>query len=258
MGIIIKFTKYTGNIFVVLLLSFFIIINVAGNTGSASVNYKSAVSFQLKNKDIFYNIGNNESIDDNKESDGISASARKEILNRARAMAEVKWSPKYNLIDKHAHYIFLKGKTYCGIPYSMGAYQTSSASDFLSKINNSSILYGNDCSGFLSSAWGLSRQTTLSLFNAVKNRKKIDGRRVTEISWNDLKPGDAILRDNGKGNGHVVLYINTDDGDSDKLYVYEQNIITRIPFEPIPTARKDVRYRSTLIKQGYIPIRLDL
>jgi hypothetical protein len=171
-------------------------------------------------------------------------------------MVEVKWSPQYNIIDKYGSYVFVKGKSYYGIPYSENLYQVSSVSNFLSKIRNSEILYGNDCSGFVSAAWGISRQTTLTLFNAVKNGIKIDGKTVSEISWNDLRAGDALLIDNGKGDGHIMLYIDADSKNSDDLNVYEQDIETIIPFEPLPVARKDVRYKSTLMKEGYIPIRL--
>ena len=171
-------------------------------------------------------------------------------------MTEVKWIPKYNIIDKYGNYTFKKGKTYTGIPYSMDFYQVSSVSDFLSKINGSKKLYGNDCSGFVSTSWGISRQTTLTFFNAVKSKNKIDGYTVSEVSWDDLKPGDALLLDNGKGKGHIMLYINTDTKNSDRLNVYEQNISTSVPFEAFPVARKDIRSRKMLQEAGYIPIRL--
>ena len=181
---------------------------------------------------------------------------KEEALNRAKAMTEVKWSPKRNLTDKNCSYTFIKGKIYHGVPYSMDPYQVSSPSDFLSKINNSESLYGNDCSGLVSAAWGIKRQTTLSLYNGVKGGSKIGGKSVCQISWDDLKPADALLLDDGKGKGHIMLYINSDKKNSDNLNVYEQNIPTVVPFEPIPVARKDVRSKSKLIKKGYIPIRL--
>ena len=181
---------------------------------------------------------------------------KEEILNRAKAMTEVKWTPKHNFIEKKCFYIFIKGKTYQGVPYSMDPYQVSSPNNFLYKINKSEILYGNDCSAYVSAAWGISRQTTLSLYNDIKNRGKIGNKYVCKISWNDLKPTDALLIDNGKGKGHIMLYINSDKKNSDNLNVYEQNISTIIPFEPIPVARKDIRSKRKLMKEGYIPIRL--
>lgn len=55
-----------------------------------------------------------------------------------------------------------------------------------------------------------------------------------------------------------MLYIGADSKNSDELNVYEQDIQTIIPFEPLPVARKDVRYKSTLMRKGYIPIRLSI
>lgn len=103
------------------------------------------------------------------------------ILNRAKEMVEVKWSPKYNIIDKYGSYVFVKDKSYYGIPYSENLYQVSSISNFLSNNRNSEILYGNDCSGFVNAAWGISRQTTLTLFNAVKKGIKIDEKTVVRF-----------------------------------------------------------------------------
>jgi len=138
----------------------------------------------------------------------------------------------------------------------MDSYQVSSPNDFLSKINKSKILYGNDCSDLVSVAWGISRQTTLSLYNDIKSGSKIGNKYVCQISWDNLRPADALLIDNGKGEGHIMLYINSDKKNSDNLNVYEQDISTIMPYEPIPVARKDIRSKSKLMKEGYIPIRL--
>lgn len=190
------------------------------------------------------------------ENQGISDVTRSEILSRAKAMTEVKWTPKYNLLDKKSSYTFVKGKVYVGVPYSMDLCQVKSPTDFLGKISNSKILYGNDCSGFVSAAWGVDRQTTLSFYNAMKNSTKISGQNLCEISWNDLKPGDALLLENGTGKGHIMLYVGTDKKNTDNINVYEQNIATKVPYQPIPVARSDVRSKSNLLKNGYTPIRL--
>ena len=171
-------------------------------------------------------------------------------------MVNVRWTPKYNLLDSVGHYIFLKGKTYTGIPYILGGYQVSSSNDFLSHINTSNKLYGNDCSGFVSIAWGVSRQTTLSLYNAAKHGNKIDGKSVETIPWEELKPGDALLLDNGNGKGHILLFINFDPSNNNSINVYEQNVATLVPFQPLPLAREDIRSKRALEKFGYIPIRL--
>jgi hypothetical protein len=138
----------------------------------------------------------------------------------------------------------------------MDVYQATSAKEFLKKIKDSSELYGNDCSGYVSAAWGISRQTTLTLYNAVENKEKIDGRYIKKISWDDIKPADALLLDDGKGKGHVMLYVETNENNKDELIIYEQNIVINTPNGSTPVSRKDVRSKKTLIKDGYIPIRL--
>jgi len=258
----IKIIKIVVNIFATIIL-FLFVYNIsipAHNSNSTSTVPNSILknsSFYLSNKDVTYNSKNDSTINKVKSNDASNSNVLKqEILSRAKAMTEVEWVPKHNLIDKKSSYIFIKGKTYHGVPYSMDLYQVSSPKNFLSKISNSKILYGNDCSGLVSAAWGITRQTTLSLYNDMKDGSKIGGRSVVKISWDDLRPADALLLDDGKGKGHIMLYINTDKKNSDTLSVYEQNISTVIPYEPIPVARRDERSKSKLMKKGYIPIRL--
>ncbi|MDD3223582.1 MAG: NlpC/P60 family protein [Clostridium sp.] len=258
MRIIIRFIKTISTMFISLVLliviAVFIVFNHVQN--SAGIN-KNVTPFQLNSNNISYDksrTSSNKSI--NILTNNVPNLTRQDVLNRARAMVQVRWIPKHNIFDKYGRYVFIKGKTYYGIPYSMNLYQVSSVNDFLSKISNSRILYGNDCSGFVSTAWGISRQTTLTLLDAVNSGSEIQGKAVRKISWNDLKPGDALLIDNGKGEGHIMLYINTDARNSNKINVYEQNVQTIHPFESLPVAREDYRYKSKLIRQGYIPIRL--
>lgn len=240
------------NISVIILVIFVFIVFIP-NHNSANKNTKQPNMVKI----LPYSLSNNSITYNTKVTSSSSHDVLEEkILNRAKAMTEVKWIPKHNLVEKNCSYIFIKGKTYIGVPYSMDLYQVSSPNNFLSKINNSKILYGNDCSALVSTAWGIKRQTTLSLYNDVKNGGKIGKKYVCQISWEDLRPTDALLLDNGKGKGHIMLYINSDKENSDNLNVYEQNISTAIPFEPIPVARKDVRSKNKLMKKGYIPIRL--
>lgn len=256
MRILTKGFKMLLNVFVTLILIVFIIAiftpaaNQDSNVNKNINKFFNIMPFDIKNDDIGY--------EDNSENQPAKLSvSRDEAINRAKAMVEVKWTPKYNLVDKTTSYVFQKGKTYYGIPYSRDSYQITSSNDFLKKIEKGKTLYGNDCSGFLSAVWGITRQTTLSFYNAVKQNKKVDGNSVAEISWNDIMPGDAILMDDGKGNGHVMLYIGKDSKDSDKIYVYEQNVATSVPYEPIPVARKDERSVKNLKNIGYFPIRLE-
>lgn len=235
---------------VCLILLLFIMEDITNNKSSSNENISS---FKLNKESISYGYSNGIT---NALKSSFNEINGEEVLNKAKSMTEVKWTPKYNITDKYGNFIFIKNRTYIGIPYSMDLYQVNSVEDFLSKIKDSKILYGDDCSGFVSTAWGITRQTTLTLFQALKHRSKVDGRFIENISWGDLKPGDAILTDNGKGEGHIMLYISTDIKNNNKINVYEQNVQTINPFEPLPVAREDVREKSKLIKEGYIPIRL--
>lgn len=254
---IVKSIVSTFLLVVILYFSVFVILapnqkTVINNT----ITYDKITPYELNNNLITYNDDNIQNPITNPVANNLISSARQEVINKAKAMSEVTWSPKKNIIDKKSKYIFLKGKTYYGIPYSMAPYQVTSANDFLSRINGTNSLIGNDCSGFISAAWGIKRQTTLSLFYAAKKGLLVDGKAVKEISWNDIKIGDALLHDNGKGKGHIMLYVSTDTKNSDSLNVYEQNISTLVPFQPVPVARKDTRSKTSLIKEGYFPIRL--
>ena len=261
MDVIIKTTKTIFNIFITMILViliYLILINLKiNNIGKINIDISQGTTpFSFNNKSITYDNGNSINLVPAGNIDEVAEVKRIDVINRAKAMTEVKWAPKYNIKNSYGKYTFKKGKTYIGIPYTMDIYQVSSVSDFSSKIKTSKEIYGNDCSGFVSIAWGISRQTTLTIFNSVKFGSIIDGHLISQISWDDLKPGDALLKDNGKGEGHIMLYDNTDSKNSDNLYVYEQNIATLVPLETIPVARKDVRSKDALKNYGYIPIRL--
>ncbi|HEX9060389.1 MAG TPA: hypothetical protein VF941_09435 [Clostridia bacterium] len=265
MNFYLKFT-----LFIVISLSIFaLIVSPFVNTKSTHTDSSQNAKLPaLNEKDPAKNneqdiVKNNEKVVDNPDKSNVSnnppaieLSPRQVVINRAKTMADVKWVPEYDIPDRKASFVFKKGKTYYGIPYSMDSYQASSADDFLAKIKGSKSLYGNDCSGFVSAAWGISRQTTLSLYNAAKRGTKVDGKSVCQIAWKDLKEGDALLLDNGNGKGHIMLFISYDPKNSDKINVYEQNIKTDIPYEPIPVAREDARSVKALKSDGYFPIRL--
>jgi len=251
--IIIKVISYILAIFIALVLLILFLnlqntLDIHNNSEQNKNNISNLTAYNLSDSEII--------IDTNQNNNGIGDIDRENILNRAKDMVTISWIPKYNLLDSVGHYIFLKGKRYNGIPYILGGYQVSSSNDFLSHMNKSDKLYGNDCSGFVSIAWGVSRQTTLSLYNAAKYGNKIDGKSVAIIPWEELKPGDALLLDNGYGKGHILLFINFDPKNNNSVNVYEQNVATLVPFQPVPTAREDIRSKRMLEMNGYIPIRL--
>lgn len=269
MKFIVKCIEFILNIILVVILIFIVVIKLSpsDNISNVKVNKNEVVKivpFNLDEKDITYsgrgnsnNSNQSSKLTTNTNSNNTLSADRKTVLDRAQSMVDVKWTPKYNLANKYASYTFVKGKTYTGIPYSMDFYQVREVGNFLSKISNSKIIYGNDCSGFVSACWDVSRQTTLNFYEAVKKQKKIDDKSVVEISWEDLKPGDALLLDNGKGKGHIMLYISTNEKEEDKMNVYEQNVPTIVPFEPLPVARVAIRSKAKLKKAGYFPIRLE-
>jgi len=252
---IINITKTIINMVITLIL-FVVIFTLVINPKINIEKEKSIIPFSFNDKDITYDNENSEKLIPDTQIDEVPNVNRTDVIERAKAMAEVKWVPNFDIKNKYGNYTFKKGKTYTGIPYTMDIYQVSSVSDFLSKIKTSKEVYGNDCSGFVSTAWGLSRQTTLTIFNSVKHGSLINGRLISEIPWEDLKPGDALLKDNGKGDGHIMLYNNTDSNNPDHLYVYEQNISTITPNGDLPVARKDMRSKENLKNNGYFPIRL--
>lgn len=233
-------------LFCILILIVILIINNMIND-SPKKSTGGLSSFLLNAKDIIYQSQNSNTND-------LTDSEREKIIENAKEMAGVKWIPDYDLKDKSANYIFKKGVTYTGIPYSMDAVQVNSDKNFLSRIKKSKIIYGNDCSAFVSFSWGVKRQTTLSIYKAMKGKQSIDKNAyVVQISWESLKPGDALLREDGSGKGHIMLFCSQDN---DKIIVYEQNVPTTYPYQPFPVARKDIRSKNTLIKENYIPIRL--
>ena len=90
------------------------------------------------------------------------------------------------------------------IPYKWGGFNT--VSQYLSGLSNgryagdintagvSSWAVGVDCSGFVSKCWGLSYHATTSAMPSITTQYS---------SWNDLRPGDAILK-----SGHVRLFVD--------------------------------------------------
>jgi len=261
MDIIINTTKRVFNVCITLILIigiYLMLINQkAINRFQVDNADKDVTPFSFTNKDITYEKTVDEKASSNVIVDNVLSAKRTDVISRAKAMADVKWIPKYDIKSTDSNYTFTRGKTYTGIPYTMGIYQVSSVGDFSNKIKNSKVLYGNDCSGFVSTAWGISRQTTLTIFNSVKYGTKLDGHLITQISWEELKAGDALLKDNGKGDGHIMLYSSADSKNLDNIYVYEQNVSTVVPFAPLPAARKDIRSKAKLKEYGYIPIRLE-
>ncbi|KYH34160.1 hypothetical protein CLTEP_19370 [Clostridium tepidiprofundi DSM 19306] len=163
---------------------------------------------------------------------------QKQILDRAKAMIDFTWTPKKDLEGWRNDHTFPAGVPVKGIPYSMTEHQTNLTSfkealkkeDFYvsgykrdDKYPDESATmpkYGNDCSGFVSFAWGMKRMTTYEIEDSPDTIHFSLGEK-------ELEPGDAFVKDT-----HTFLYVRTaENGD---FICYEQTPPkTRIhPFSP--------------------------
>ena len=81
--------------------------------------------------------------------------------------------------------------------------------------------YGADCSGFVAKAWGVpSGNSTLEVDKHPYSTKSFaaNTKLWKTVAWNNVKPGDALVYDNGS-QGHIVLVVQVKaKGDYD---VYE-------------------------------------
>lgn len=171
--------------------------------------------------------------------------ARQKILDNAKNMVYFEWSHKYKFSSWRSKKTFNPGTKYKGMPYTQNV-QVKNTSEFLNKIksrkdltvkiNNISMpRYGNDCSGFVSAAWQIPRQTTSSVHS---------NGYVNELSsFSKLQPGDAI--NNSKK--HIMLFVRWADNSKTKAVVYEQTP---------PQAKESIHSVSNLKAKGYKPIRL--
>ncbi|AAM25871.1 hypothetical protein M2349_002388 [Caldanaerobacter subterraneus subsp. tengcongensis MB4] len=160
------------------------------------------------------------------------------VVDKAKRMVDVSWTPSQNLTGWLGRYTFTKGVTYKGIPYSQTPNQRDEIG-FLQSLNNAADFYvpytdpngrimpryGSDCSGFVSFAWGISRQTTWSFLQGIKNGtyKKVGSYNVDNptssellTSYLQLQRGDAVVNE-----GHTFL-IAYNDKTNKKVYAYEQ------------------------------------
>ena len=171
----------------------------------------------------------------------ISQSDRSAIVKKAKDMVEISWTPKKDLNGWNYTGYFRADKPQKGIPYSQTFYQKddigfksalANNSDFYDTYKIGSNLmpkYGNDCSGFVSFAWGLQRKTTYDFVNGIKNGTydkvgsyDANSPKTTELekAYKKLKAGDAVVyRNNGYGHTFIIA---SNDKNSYRVYVYEQ------------------------------------
>ncbi len=217
-------------------------------------------------------------------SSAISA-ARQQALNNALAMINYEWSLQNDLIiwqnvrNKVLEPIrtYPKGKTVTGIIYTQSPTQTNLA-QFQSALTKPDFFtvhyeieyttgkqrampqYGNDCSGFVSFAWGLNRYTTSTFLKAIRNGifKKVGNYNLDAPSRQDLlnsyalmKPGDALIKP-----GHVMLVASV-NMQRQVVTVYEQTPdyaqISYVAFDKLISSDPSRSYRPFIL-EGSSPL----
>lgn len=151
------------------------------------------------------------------------------IVNRAKDLELISWTPKKDIIGWKENMIYQAGVTYQGIPYGQpvdAAYigWDASLEDFANAIvdENSPMYtaksqmiatapyYSTDCSAFVSWAWGLpSRQTTWTIPEF--------GDLISTDNYAEAEIGDCILDENH----HVVLVTDIDRNASGSIMAME-------------------------------------
>jgi hypothetical protein len=97
--------------------------------------------------------------------------------------------------------------------------------------------YRKDSSGFVSMTWKLTTSATTSTLGDYSH----------QINWNDLLPGDALL----KQGGHVMLFASwVDEATKGDFRIYE-----------LASSVSDMNYRTVDVRDarnnGYLPMRYD-
>lgn len=177
----------------------------------------------------------------NGDSKSLSSDERDDIISKASAMYNVYWTPTVNNIRGWKNkYTFTVGNSY-HIPYSQTAYQvddlgfenafenyqsTGFYNNYTRVIDGSTIImpkYGNDCSGFVSFCWGISRHTTSGFISGINSGdfEKVGSYDNSNPSYDDLMTsyeslqyGDAVVT-----GGHTFLIGNNF---ADSVICYEQ------------------------------------
>jgi hypothetical protein len=112
------------------------------------------------------------------------------------------------------------------VPYNQGA--CASDPEFVGKT------YREDCSGYVSMAWGLPSSKVVSEFAAISTRLS---------SWSQLQPGDALVSPDGTS--HIVLFAGWTDTAHTKFTVWHE----------ANTARGTVVDNSGTWLNGYVGYR---
>ena len=190
-----------------------------------------------------------------------------DIIKRAYEMANIIWTPSKDVTSWRKRVTFKANEAVKGIPYSQTFalpirvenmdkftqivdnqhnlsgtfYSNTYKQDVVSIKNGKSVTEhdvpmpyaGNDCSGFVSSAFGIPRHNCTGLSKSIL---------IESIKWDEIQPGDAL----NKPGSHVMLYLGQNTSNN-KLVMLEQTP---------PKIRKYEYTENYFIEKGYSPIRL--
>lgn len=169
-----------------------------------NVTVEEKISEELMESINQYSLAQTRALDSESEE-------RLEIKNRAADMVSLIWRPTSNLVGWNGEMTFYANEYYWGIPYSQTPNQVDT-DGFTASMSNSNFyttyvrvnkdgsttsmpMYGNDCSGFVSFAWGIFRTTTATFIGYPSIG-----------DYSNLESGDAVVyRNNEKNEGHIIL-----------------------------------------------------
>ena len=185
-------------------------VKITGKTNDGKwyrINYNSTTGY-VSSDYVVVNSG----------SDTTSSQIRNQIISRAQAMVNMTWSTPKQFSGWRGKKVFNTNTTYKGMPYSQTPNQMTSPSDFTNSIRNYSgsltltspqtqPRFGNDCSGFVSASWGISRHTTRNLPDVSK-----------EISYDNLQPGDIL----NVAGSHTFIFKDWTSSSKTEMVVLEQ------------------------------------
>ena len=242
---------------------------IAEGKGEAIVNVKfqefeGVIDVKVLNeidiKEIINGLEESHSMHSATTPTSISPTERMNIVNRAAQMVDYTWTPTKDLRGwrNEPNYKFVKGVTYIGIPYTQTEYQVnlngfinslgySDFYDYYTRFNIIMPKFGNDCSGFVSFSWDISRHTTYSFIEGILYGQfsKVGNYDVNNpdelslrLSYYNLQYGDAVVKE-----GHTFL-ISGNDQSTMNVYVYEQTP---------PKARYIIWNYEQMALSGYMP-----
>ena len=224
------------------------------------VNVKNHVNLNNIFNEAYQSAINNTKNSSILQSTYLTSSQRDTYVTNARNMINMVWSGTNNkkIRGWRNEYTFLGGFPYTGMPYSQTLYQVDdnlfyqylydSSSGFYDDYTRFNIVmpkYGNDCSGFVSFSWGISRHITGDFIAGIRSGTfpKVGSYNAYSPSYSDLynsyqnlQPGDAVVTA-----GHTFLIVASGNG---LCFCYEQT-----PYY----ARATYWNWSDLASQGYMP-----